>query len=440
MSKRIGIGTILVLIIIQLSAQQEWNYPEVDRESYKLYLEGRWNELIELGKQANQQGIDYFYLQARTGIAYYNLKKYRKSTEYLLKAWVNDQSFEWLQEYLYYSLIYSGRFTEASKIADKFTVALKQKINYQKMKPLRIAFEAGYSFNPDFDNLSNSSFYEDLNVGADYGEAFFLKNYHFESFDFTHQLAPGFGVNHNFTYLGISREEQVFWGTVNSFPIKINQFQYFINPYFVLGKKWYISPSANIIWGNSDLYLGNYEPNTFYQTKPKYTDYIFSASTWTHFGNLSPGAEINYANIYNKGFSQYSVWATWYPLSNTRFYFTPRVYFKHDSENGFGYNTFGISGGVQLGQVHFYGQYLQGDMKNFIEPAGYVVSNFPGRSEQKLMGSIYFPFAKRYQFVIRYMNQDIIEDYKVYSGGIFSNSMEYKYTKHTLTAGISWIF
>jgi hypothetical protein len=40
-------------------------------------------------------------------------------------------------------------------------------------------------------------------------------------------------------------------------------------------------------------------------------------------------------------------------------------------------------------------------MKNFIEPAGYVVANFPGRSKQKIMGSLYFPVAKKYQFVVQ---------------------------------------
>lgn len=440
MSKRIGITTVALFFFASLWAQQTWNYPEVEKKSYELYLQKDWANLIEFGKQANANGINYFYLQARVGIAYYNLKLYRKSTEYLMKAWENDRSFEWLQEYLYYSLIYSARYAEASKIADKFTVALKQKILYQKMKPLKIAFETGYSFNPDFDQLSASSYYEELGVGPNYGEAFFLKNYHFESLDYTHQIAPGVGINHNFTYLGISREEQVFWGALNSFPIKIRQYQYFINPYFVLGRKWYVSPSATIIWGNSDLYLGNYDPNTFYQTKLKYSDFIFSTLTWSNFGNFSPGAEVNFANIYDKRFSQYSVWLTWYPLSNARLYFTPRVYFKNDSENDFGYNSFGISGGMQLGQVHFYGQFLKGDMKNFIEPAGYVVSNFPGRSNRKFMGSIYFPFAKRYQFVVRYINQDIIEKYNVYTGGMLSDSKEYKYIKHTLTAGISWIF
>ena len=440
MSKRIKLTGIFLVLVVAVSAQQMWNYVEVDKKSYELFQQQKWAELIDFADEARNHEIDFFYLQARTGIAYFNLKKYRIASDYFLKAWKNDQSFEWLQEYLYYSLVYSGRSVEASKYATHFTVAVKEKINYQNMKPLRAAVEIGYSFNPDFDALSNRAFDEELKVGSDYGEAFILKNYHFESVDYSHQLAPGVFLSHNFTHLGINREEQVFWGERNTFPIDVKQNQYFINPIFVLGRKWYVSPSANIIWGKSDLVLGNYDPNTFYSTSVKFSDFIFTTSTWGHFGNFSPGGEVNFANIYNEGFTQFSGWITFYPFSSTNFYLTPRVYFKSDAENGFGYNTFGISGGVQLGPIHFYGQYLNGDMKNFIEPAGYVVANFPGRSKQKIMGSLYFPFGKKYQFVVRYINQDVFETYNVYTSGTITNSLEYKYIKHTLTAGISWNF
>jgi hypothetical protein len=440
MSKRIKLTGILLVLVLAVSSQQMWNYPEVDKKSYELFQQQKWAELIDFADEARSNGIDYFYLQARTGIACYNLKKYRIASDYFLNTWENDQSFEWLQEYLYYSLLYSGRSVEASKYATHFSVAFKEKINYQNMKPLRMSVEAGYSFNPDFDALANRAFDEELNVGSDYGEAFILKNYHFESVDYSHQLAPGIFLSHNFTHLGINREEQVFWGQRYTFPIDVKQNQYFINPTFVLGKKWYVSPSATVIWGKSNLVLGNYNPNTFYATSVKFSDFIFSTSTWSHFGNFAPGTEVNFANIYNEGFTQLSGWITYYPFSNTNFYITPRVYFKSDKENGFGYNTFGISGGAQLGPVHFYGQYLNGDMKNFIEPAGYVVANFPGRSEQKIMGSLYFPMGKQYQFVLRYINQDMIEKYYVYTNMQISNSLEYKYIKHTLTAGISWNF
>lgn len=442
MSKRIGITVIFITILFAVSAQQKWNYIEIDKKSYELFQQKKWAELIDFTSEAKKHGVDYFYLQARTGIAYYNLKKYRKSTEYFLKAWENDQSFEWLQEYLYYSLVFGGRNLEATKYAQNFSGNMQQKIGFKSKKLTRIALEGGYSFNPDFDELKQSSLHETANMGDDYGEAFFLKNYHFESFDLSHRISPAISINHNFTFMGINREEQVYWGKLNTFPIKNKQLQYFVNPIFIVGKKWHVSTSANLIWGDYSYYAGGAfnSEKYFYQGTVYFRDLIFSASTWIHYGNFSPGVEIDYGNFNNEEFGQYSAWLTFYPLSNTNLYITPRVYFKNDSENGFGYNTFEISGGVQLGQIHFYGQYLNGDMKNFIESTGYVVANFPGRSERKYMGSIYFPLGKRYQFVFRYMNQDIIENYNIYSGGILSNSMEYKFIKHTLTAGISWNF
>jgi hypothetical protein len=440
MQKRIGLIVAFTLFLLVVQAQQKLNYPEVDKVSYELYLQGKWTELIDYAKEARRQDIDFFYLQSRTGIAYYNLKKYRTASEWFLKAWENDQSFEWLQEYLYYSLIYSGRELEASNVAEEFTVGMKQKLNFQSMKPLAAAIEAGYSFNPDFKMLNKNQFEDQLQNVNDYGEAFFLKNYYFGSLEYSHQLAPGFNLNHNFTHIGISREEQLFWGENNSFPININQFQYYLNPYFVAGKKVYISPSLNIIWGNSDLVLGNFEPNTFYNNSYKYTDYIFTVSSWSHFGNLSPGAEINLANITDQNFTQLSAWLTVYPFSNLNFYFTPRAYFKNSEENGLGLNTFGISGGAQLGPVHFYGQYLKGEMENFIEPGGYVVSNFPGKSNRKFTGSVYFPLNKNLRLVFRYLNQDITEKYRVYSNGTEINSLNYSFIKHTITSGVTWIF
>ncbi len=109
MSKRIGISLILLTAAIILHAQQQWNYAAVDARSYELFQQKKWEELIAFNNEVREHGIDYFNLQARTGIAWYNLKKYRKASQWFLIAWENDQQLEWLQEYLYYSLVFSGR-------------------------------------------------------------------------------------------------------------------------------------------------------------------------------------------------------------------------------------------------------------------------------------------------------------------------------------------
>ena len=359
-----------------------------------------------------------------------------------MKAWESDQSFEWLQEYLYYSLVFGGRESEAYKIAGNFSTSMKKKIDYANIKITGVSVEAGYSFNPDFESLKATPHGQLAGVGEDYGEAFYLKNYHFESIDLSHRIIPAVSLNHNLTYLGINRGQVVDWGGSNIFSSGSNQFQYYMNTNLVLGRKWYISPAVNLIWGDISFAAGGFRGTQRYfnNSEASWSDFVFSVSTWSHFGNFSPGAEYNYATISNSGFSQYSMWLTVYPFANTNFYFTPRMYLKSGGENGFKYNTFGISGGLQAGPVHFYGQYLVGDMENFIEPAGYVVSNFPGISDQKFSGSLYFPTGKKYRFLVRYITQDVAETYQVYTNFLKGNSVEYKYQKHTLTAGISWSF
>ncbi len=442
MQKRIGLIVVFTLFLLAVQAQQKLNYPEVEKVSYELYLQGKWAELIDYSKEARQQDIDFFYLQARTGIAYYNLKKYRTASEWFLKAWENDQSFEWLQEYLYYSLLWGGRASEAYKSAGNFSPAMQDKIGFSAKKITKVGFEAGYSFNPDFETLTTATHGQQAGVGEDYGEAYYLKKYHFESFDLSHRITPGISLNHNLTYVGLNREQRIDWGDKNIFPAKTNQFQYFVNPNLILWKKLYVSPALSLIWGDFSYANGGISSNRrfFGNAAIYYRDLVFSTSVWSHFGNISPGMEYNYANIGNSGFRQYSAWLSVYPFSNLNFYFTPRAYFKSSEENGFGFNTFGVSGGAQLGPVHFYGQYLSGEMENFIESGGYVVSNFPGISEQKFSGSLYFPTGKKYQFVLRYLSQDVTETYKVYTNQVESNSVIYNYMKHTLTAGISWNF
>jgi hypothetical protein len=442
MQKRFGLIVAFTLFLIVAQAQQKLNYPEVDKVSYELYLQGKWTELIDYSKEARRQNIDFFYLQARTGIAFYNLKKYRAASDWFLKAWESDQSFEWLQEYLYYSLLWGGRALEAHKVAGSFSPEMQDKIGFSEKKITRVGIEAGYSFNPDSETLTAANHGQQAGVGEDYGEAFYLKNYHFESVDLSHRISPAISLNHNLTYVGLNREQHVDWGGKNTFSAKTNQFQYFVNPNLVLAKKLYVSPALSLIWGdfsyaNAGISGGR---RFFGNAAIHYRDLVFSTSVWSHFGNISPGIEYNYANISNSGFRQYSAWLTVYPFSNLSFYFTPRAYFKSSEEDGFGFNTFGISAGAQLGPVHLYGQYLNGEMENFIEAGGYVVSNFPGVSEQKVSGSLYFPTGKRYQFVLRYLSQDVTETYRVYTNLIESNTLNYNYMKHTLTAGISWNF
>ncbi len=434
----------LVGLFTTIVAQGKLNIEEVDKYSYQLYQEEKWDELIKYSQESMEQGIDFFYLRARTGIAWYNLGKYRNASTWFIRAGENDLSADWLQEYLYYSLIFSGRTLDANKYASSFSDATTKKIGFKRAAVTNLTYETGYSFNTDFDDLKIRDFKSEANLGDDYGEAYLLKNYIFHSFDLFHRIAPNFTLQHNLTYIGVNRETLVDWVTQTTSPVQVKELQYYVSPVCVIGKRLNVSTSLNYILGNADVYAGSLNSNldkVYTVSKSKYSDYLVSSSVWSHLGNLSYGVEINGGDISNSRFYQVSGWGTWYPLSNLNLYFTPRIYFKSDNDiNSFAFKAMGISGGAQLGQFHLYGQYLFGDMENFVESAGSVIANYPGRSDWKLMGSLYFPFSKRYQFVLRYINQNIIEEYQVYTAGEKSNSLEYSYLKNTLTGGISWTF
>lgn len=444
MSIRIVLISLFLFTFQKVIAQEKFNYGEVDKKSYLLFQEKKWQELIRFSNQARKQGIDFFYLQVRTGLAYYNRANYGKAADYLLRAYSNDQSFDWLQEYLYYSLVYSGRYMEALKYASKFPDKMKMNINFREKGVVRLGYEGGYGFNPELEHLKTRSFADEANLGTDYGESIFLKDYIFHSIDLSHKLAPDVILNHNFTYIGVNRLAQVDWSEQTSSPVRINQFQYFLNPVWVIGEKLTISPSINIIVGSGDVFAGSLSSDSakvFSLSKFNYQDAIFSTAIWSNYGSFSPGAEINIGKLNDSHITQMSSWLTFYPFSNTRLFITPRVYFKSGGDGkGIKWNAFGITGGAGIGKLYFTGQYLTGDMENFIESVGYVIYNFPGRSEQKILGSIHIPVSKKCQFVFRYINQNINEKYQVYTNGYFTRSMEYSYLKHTLTTGISWNF
>jgi hypothetical protein len=444
MSKRITIICLFTIFLTAAKAQEKMTIVEVDQKTFQLFQEKKWSELIQYSDEARKQGIDFFYLQVRTGIAWYNQGKYRNAASRFLKAYETDQSFDWLQEYVYYSLIFSGRELEAYKYFPSFSTAEQAKIGIRKNALTHLGYEFGYSSNPDFESLKTRDFSTETNLGEDYGEGYFLKDYSFNSLDVSHRLGQNLTINHNLTYYSANREAIVDWGGQTSSPIKINQFNYYINPVWIIGKKLNISPSLNLIFGKGDLYAGGLTVNSekkYTLSKSTYNDAVFSTAAWSDFGNFSPGLEVNAASINDSKFIQLSSWISWYPLSNSKLYITPKVYYKGVSGGkGFGWNALSISGGARLGKVFVSGQYLFGDMENFIEADGYLISNFAGTSDRKIMGSLYFPTGKKYQFFMRYISQNITEKYQVYTGGFKSTSMDYNYIKQTITAGISWNF
>ena len=103
------LGTLLFAGVSITALGQQMDYRYVDSSTYQLYIHQSWDSLIEIGKTAIKNNIDYYYLRMRMAEAY-NAKE-----QYLLSA----QSFEKAREFnhsdpnasagLYFAYLNSGK-------------------------------------------------------------------------------------------------------------------------------------------------------------------------------------------------------------------------------------------------------------------------------------------------------------------------------------------
>ena len=108
-----GVRLIIFILMLFLSgsilAQDQMSFAELDKKTFDLYEKNSWKELRDLGKQGLENGTDYYYLRMRIGIAEYKLRRYTTACKHFRKALEFNTNDPAALEYLYYSLLFSGR-------------------------------------------------------------------------------------------------------------------------------------------------------------------------------------------------------------------------------------------------------------------------------------------------------------------------------------------
>ena len=123
---------------------QEMNYTYADSLSYQLYLRNASDSLEQLTNSAGKNGIDFYYLQLRTGVLFYNKRMYQKAEKYFEQCLTFDSSDPVALEYLYYCYIYNGKPLQAENLAGNFPSSLKTKLNIRSIKLIEtICLEGG---------------------------------------------------------------------------------------------------------------------------------------------------------------------------------------------------------------------------------------------------------------------------------------------------------
>jgi len=106
---------IVMLLPAALPLTAQETFREVDSSSYALYKAAAWDSLADFGTNAYAEGYDYYYLNLRTAIAFYELGNYAAALRFFERAYRNNSSDPVLKEYLFWSNYHLLHELEASR-------------------------------------------------------------------------------------------------------------------------------------------------------------------------------------------------------------------------------------------------------------------------------------------------------------------------------------
>ncbi len=431
MVKKSGLIALMIFIYFQASGQEKISALEADRISYEYLIAADWDNLIEFGKDALRQGIDFYYLQYRLGIAWYQKKNYRKASDHFYNAWNINHTDPILNEYLYYSLIFSGRPLQADYHAK--AELQKKGINRVELYLNRNITEKNTTLN--YDPADDPEADGSRLIGN--GHTWFMASV-------SHSVRPGVHLTHAYTFTRASylltikdeNNSQVYpnaWSNLNQYllqaSIRINHhtelstgFQYI-----------HVSFPENFSTINQDPGIGNS------RNMVKRGEYLLTAGISRHHKSVAGFLSMSYSNLNNLTQIQPNVGIAVYPKGNTKAYFLANYSHPTQKENGSWrqsnvlHSGFGIETFKNIWtEVHYY----TGNMDNFIRANGFVIHN--GVNRIRSMGNIRLIAlaGSSVSFFIDASTVQHVSEFRTWETGAASNQMEYQ--SMSFTGGVIW--
>ncbi|MFO7935966.1 MAG: tetratricopeptide repeat protein [Bacteroidales bacterium] len=395
---------ILSLCFLQeTAAQQEGSFSRFDGESYRFYLEEKWDSLIHTGKEALDEGIDYYYLRMRLGIACYSKKNYRRAAQHFSRAIELNRQDPVALEYLYYSRLYAGQQQQAELVRKQFRGDLAL-----KLPPPKPAFfdQAGaeYSFcrglTDEFINHPLEYF-----SGIEPGTQYLTRWYSNVSLSVTNSLSPGISLTHAYTFLN-KRNIYYYADGTGFFTVteqQLRQHQYYLSPRFTTRSGFQIIPVFHLVRvryqvpgeGSTGYQGGSVFPLEFTERNDFLTGLALSGET----GMVDWHLEGYYTGLNDARQIQNRIGITWYPLGNLNFY--GGGYVNSLVAPGSGEGILEVIPELLLGfsireKIWFDLHAAAGEMKNYAENYGAILYNsFSEVVEKKVRFSLSVPVTQK---------------------------------------------
>ncbi|MFA4851917.1 MAG: hypothetical protein WC868_10120 [Bacteroidales bacterium] len=431
---------ILIIIFLQFFAyhglsQTFDNFKTIDEYTYRYYTEQKWDSLIYVSKHALKSKIDYYYLRMRAGIAFYELKKYRKATEHFEKALYFNSTDEIAMEYLYFGYLYSGKNEQAKALIKKFPDNLKEKLNLNKSKLIdEIYIEGGPTLgnNPPADENNNTNIL--------LREQNLTRDMRYVAVGLKHTIFKNLTVFHSISSIDIGKRQliQVYNGSILN-DYRIYQRQYYINSTIYLGKGITFTPAFHVINVNFDKLNYSFTANKkliLYQEKKMLKDYAASVALAKDIGIFDISLLATYSKLNNNYHKQGGFMVTIFPLNNLDLYFTSTFFYQQSTKNNLIAEQ--LIGYKLLPKLWIDVFYTLGHLNNFVEKNAFIVYNIDDKILSRKSFSLLFVVNKNIELSLRYLNMTKENIIKEINNKNHLNTFDNTFNNHLILGGIKW--
>ncbi|NOZ35905.1 MAG: hypothetical protein GXO80_11480 [Chlorobi bacterium] len=435
---RAVIINIIFIFFVSLSfAQNTLTFPAIDKKTYKQYSDKNWNELIKTGKQSLKKGIDFYYLQYRMGIAYYEQKQYAQSVKYFENVYSKTPDDELIQEYLYYAYLLSGRIDDAKLLSKSFDNSVIEKLHieteYPFIRALYIATK--HDINEDYNYIPKNT--ELINQKTVTSKSWY-------NISLEHSIGKRVTVFHGYSHLEInSTVKDTDSDLPSEYTEHLTQNEYYIS------LKYHLSKGLNLTGGFHFLHSEYFAPNpiqTFGRRQFTSALYYYPENSITgslkldkSFSVFNVSAESSISNINKKLQIQPALSLRIYPFGNNKFYSeTKGIYLSEKDNSNFTYNpiikqSFGFT---FLKYSFFSPSVTYGNLINYTSYNAFIVNNDIDKTKFRLESYLNIGFAEgRFNIFLNYQ-------YNVKENTFTVNGVDsYKqYINQSITGGIKWYF
>lgn len=438
MGKQIGLILVLLMVTTIQAQEKSLSYKQVDSTSYALFLNEDWKSLLEIGKKSRTEGIDFYYLKVRMGIAYYKEGKMLSAIKFLEEAYAVNTYDTVVQEYLYWAYRYSGLILESHLFYEKMSKQVTDKIQLDLPFVTALDLNILATNNSDYDQLLLAN--DNINNNE---TRYFPKNYQLFSLGLNHPLSKRVNFYHRISVMPTSSVQQEnLLGEITNTSYKVNETRYYADMTVGLGNRWYLDTYFNIIFGKYDnlnltdeVSPGGPRNTTTSSSTLNYTDFVFGGSLTKASYYVRNTVNASGSNL--NGFNQFQLGYTMslYPLGSTLLVPFGAIQFQSQDANSNMVYTGGLSVNTTKFSVTGYGNV--GEMNNFVVNNGSIIYNQLATASNEL-GLILEFYTKNAILKVGYSYMKM-EDY-YYTQDQILIPEKYQFNQQNIIGGITWEF